>query len=64
VGTPGTVGNRTRIRRLALCCSLLAAGVSWPLQLHAKDPAAPAITVGEPEGFANLTEARTVLVDI
>jgi len=64
VGTPGIVGNRARIRRLALCYTLLAAGGAWPLQLHATDAAPPAITVGEPEGFANLTEARTLLVDI
>lgn len=62
--SPGIVGKRARIRGLVVSCTLLVACGAWPLQLHAKDDAAPTIAVGQPEGFANLTEARTLLVDI
>jgi hypothetical protein len=64
VETPGTFGNRSRLRSLGLGCALLAAGGAWPQALQAQNQAAPTIKVGEPEGFANLTESRTLLVDI
>jgi hypothetical protein len=63
MATHRTTASRARIRRLALCCTLLAAGGIWPLLLQAKE-AELAISVGEPEGFASLTEAHTLLVDI
>jgi hypothetical protein len=47
-----------------MCCTLLAAGACWPFPAQAKDTAALAISVGEPEGFAGLTEAQSLLVDL
>lgn len=58
------VDNRTRIRSMALACTLLAAGTAWPHPLAAEESRSPVITVGEPEGFENLTETRTLLVDV
>jgi hypothetical protein len=48
-------------RRLALCCGTILA-TAMPALARAADP--PVIVVGEPEGFANLTSERTVLVDV
>ncbi|HEU4650135.1 MAG TPA: TcfC E-set like domain-containing protein, partial [Croceibacterium sp.] len=56
--------SRARIRRVALCCTMLAMGGAWPLAARAADAPPVAISVGEPEGFANLTEAHTLLVDV
>jgi Mat/Ecp fimbriae outer membrane usher protein len=50
-------------RSLALCCTALA-GLAPPDDAHAQQPQAPAILVGEPEGFANLTEEQTLIVDV
>ena len=58
-----TIGGRAHVRRLALCCTLLAAG-SWTLPAPAKDAAELAISVAAPEGFADLAEAQTLLVDV
>ena len=44
-----TTGNRARIRRLALCCTLLAAGGALPLPVQAKDAAGLVMTIGEPD---------------
>lgn len=58
-----TSRGRAHVRRLALCCTLLAAGTLLaPAQ--AKDAAELAISVAEPEGFADLAEAQTLLVDV
>lgn len=59
-----TTARRSRTRRLALCCTLLTAVGSGPLAAQAPDQAPARISVGEPEGFGNLTEARTLVVDI
>jgi hypothetical protein len=64
MATPRTPSRRARIRRLALGCTLLTAGGAGPLALQAKDATALAISVGEPEGFATLTGAHTLLVDV
>ena len=52
-----TIGGRAHVRRLALCCTLLAAG-SWTLPAPAKDAAELAISVAAPEGFADLAAKR------
>ncbi len=59
-----TTSRRPRIRALALCCTLLAGGGGWPLAAQTSEAGPPAIEVGEPEGFANLTEARILVVDV
>ena len=53
-----TAGGHAHLRRLALGCALLAGG-TWLLPAQAKDAAELAISVAEPEGFADLAEART-----
>lgn len=58
------IGRRARLRRLALGCTLLASGAAWPLAVHGRDGAATAISIGEPAGFAGLTEPRTLLADV
>jgi hypothetical protein len=52
---------RSSIRWAALCCTALA---SHPLAAQGNPGPAPAIVVGEPEGFANLTEEQTLIVDV
>lgn len=42
---------------------MLAAGI-WPHAIGAKEAPAIAISIGEPEGFAELTEAHVLLVDV
>jgi hypothetical protein len=64
MATPDTTGSRSRLRRLALGGTLLSAVGAGPLAAQAPETGPVAITVGEPDGFANLTEARTLLVDI
>ena len=58
-----TAGGHAHLRRLALGCALLAGG-TWLLPAQAKDAAELAISVAEPEGFADLAEAHTLLVDV
>src|SRR5690606_7002085 len=54
-------GRAVRFRRMALCCTILAAGLGMS-EVHAGE--GPVLTVGEPEGFANLTETQALLVDV
>ena len=58
------VDGRARLRRLAMGCTLVAAGGVWPSVSQASEATARAMSIGEPEGFANLTETRTLLVDL
>lgn len=53
----------SKTRRLILCCTALAAG-GWGGPVSAQGTEAPSIKVGEPEGFANLTEEQMLLVDV
>jgi hypothetical protein len=55
--------KRARLWRLALGCMLVPAS-GWPLGVAARSPDGPTITVAEPEGFANLTDERILLVDV
>jgi hypothetical protein len=50
-------------RQRALCCTILMAG-AWVPAAQAQDGAPPVISVGEPEGFSNLTEEHVLVVDV
>ena len=52
-----------QVRSLFLACTVLAAGIG-PAAARANEAAKLALTVGEPEGFANLTETQVLLVDV
>lgn len=60
---PAHLDRTARIRRLALCCTILAAGF-WIPRAAAKDAPGFILTVGEPEGFANLTDSQVLVVDV
>lgn len=60
---PFPSGSGASLRALALCCTLLSSG-AWIQPVQAKEAHTLAILVGEPEGFSNLTENQTLLVDI
>lgn len=50
-------------RRLALCCTALVSLAHIP-DARAEQDRRPAIVVGEPEGFATLTQDQTLIVDV
>ncbi|MBO9518904.1 MAG: TcfC E-set like domain-containing protein [Porphyrobacter sp.] len=57
------IGTRASLRGMALCCTILSAGV-WLQPAQAKEAHSLAILVGEPEGFSDLTESQVLLVDV
>lgn len=63
MATPRSIRRFSSARRVALCCTTLIAGM-WPPATQAKAPPAVAISVGEPAGFANLTEEHVLVVDV
>jgi hypothetical protein len=63
MATPRSFRRFSSARRVALCCTTLIAG-AWPLAAQAKASAPVAISVGEPEGFSNLTEEHVLMVDV
>ena len=63
MATPRSIHRLCSARHLALASAICIAG-TWPLAAEAKASAPLAISVGEPEGFSNLTEEHTVIVDV
>jgi hypothetical protein len=58
-----SIRRARRARDMALCGTILMAG-AWPLAAQARASTPLAISVGEPEGFSNLTEEHILVVDV
>lgn len=63
MAAPRSIPRLSRVQQLALGCTALMAG-AWPHAAEGKAAAPVAISVGEPAGFANLTEEHVLVVDV